>query len=287
MGEYIKTYYQLAKPGIIYGNLLTTAGGFLFGAILRINLWTLLVTLAGTALIIGSGCVINNYIDRDIDAVMKRTKRRALVTGNVPVAYALIYAVVLGATGIALLAAFTNNTTTLLGITGLVTYTTLYTYAKRITVHSTLIGTLPGAIPPVAGYTAATNQLDVTALLLFLIMVCWQMVHFYSISIFRIKDYKAAKIPVMSVKYGVWVTKLQICVYGALFLLAVVALAKFSYAGLIYLAIMFPLSLWWIFNMFLGLWGDNDEAWSRKVFFISLLVLLIFSVSLAINAWLP
>ena len=287
MAEKFRSYYQLAKPGIIYGNLLTTAGGFLFGAIMHINAWLLLVTLAGTALIIGSGCVLNNYIDRDVDAHMKRTKRRALVTGDIPLSHALVYATILGTSGITLLALFVNARTTWLGIIGLVGYVTFYTYAKRVTVHSTLIGTIPGAIPPVAGYTAATNRLDASALILFLILVSWQMVHFYAISIFRQKEYKAAKLPIMSVKYGVWATKLQILFYSGLFSLAIVSLAKWSYAGLFYLAVMFPLSVWWLVIAYSGLTAEDDAAWARKIFFISLFMLLAFSGTLALNAWMP
>jgi heme o synthase len=281
VNDRVRAYYRLTKPGIIYGNLFTAAGGFLFGAILRVNVWHLLAALVGT------GFAVNNYFDQDIDKVMKRTKSRALVTGAVSPQSALIFAAILGCLGLLTLLIFTNGITTFLGIIGFVSYAFIYTFAKRKTVHGTLIGTLPGALPPVAGYTAATGNLDVSALLLLLILVFWQMAHFYAISIFRIKDYRAAKIPVMPVVHGVWATKIQMLMYASAFLLSIVLLAKMSYAGVFYLAIMVPLSFWWVFNTLLGLWTDDDVLWARKVFFISLLMLPAFGIMLALNAWLP
>lgn len=287
MRDRIRAYYNLTKPGIVYGNLFTAAGGFLFGAILRIDITRLIAFLIGSALIMGGACVINNYFDRDIDKVMKRTKRRATATGMIAPKSALLYAAILSSAGLILLAVFTNMLTTLLGAIGLVSYAFVYTFAKRKTVHGTLIGTLPGALPPVAGYTAATGKLDISALLLFVILVFWQMAHFYAIAILSLKDYKAAKIPVMPAVYGVWITKVQLAMYAGAFLLSIVLLGKLSYVGVIYLAVMVPLSVWWLVIITLGIWTDEDTLWARKVFYISLLMLPAFGVMLSINAWLP
>lgn len=283
----IRAYYQLTKPGIIYGNLFTAAGGFLFGAIMRVDILLLIEALVGMALVMASACTINNYLDRDIDKVMKRTKRRALVTGVITPRSALIYAAILGISGIGILAIFTNALTAWLGVIGLISYAFVYTFAKRKTVHGTLVGTLPGALPPVAGYTAATGKLDISALLLFLIMVFWQMAHFYAIAIMSLKDYKAAKIPVMPAVYGIWITKVQLMMYTAAFMLSIVLLGEFSYAGTIYLAVMYPLSLWWLYVVTLGIWNEDHKPWARKVFFMSIFMLPIFGLMLSVNAWLP
>ena len=287
MPSRLKTYYTLAKPGIIYGNLITTTGGYLFGAILHVHMGSLLAILTGTGLIIGSGCVINNYLDRDIDQLMKRTRKRATVTGVISTKATLLYGSILGILGLLVLASFTNPLSTAIGAFGLVMYAAVYTYFKRHTVHATLIGAIPGALPPVAGYTAATNRLDTSAWLLFAILAAWQMVHFYAISIYRLKEYKNANIPLMSVIYGIQVTKIQMTFYGGLFLLALVSLAKFSYAGLLYLAVMVPLALWWLMILVGGLNTTEHSAWARKVFFISLILLPVFSATLALNAWTP
>lgn len=283
----IKTYYNLTKPGIIRGNLIFTAGAFLYGSILHVHLLPFLGIILGTSLVIACGCVINNYFDRDIDVHMKRTNKRAMVTGAVSDRAAILFAAILGICGFATLITLTNPLTTALGAVGLISYASIYTYAKRHTVHSTLIGTVSGAIPPVAGYTAATNHLDASAWIIFGILISWQMVHFYAISIYRRKEYAKAKIPLMSVIYGVWVTKIQMVIYGAVFLLAIISLAKFGYAGLFYLAVMGPLALWWLLITISGLSADDDEAWGKKTFFISLIITLAFSFCLGINAWVP
>ena len=287
MSKKFRVYYNLAKPGIIYGNLITTAGGFLYGSILHIHFGSLLGILLGTSLVIAGGCVFNNFLDRDIDMHMKRTQKRATVTGAISPGATLVYGSSLGIVGLLTLGIFTNTLSTMIGAFGLFSYAIIYTYFKRHTVHGTLIGAVPGALPPLAGYTAATNQLDVSAWLLFTILVLWQMVHFYAISIYRLKDYAKAKIPLMSVVYGVQATKIQMSLYACGFMVAIVSLAYFSYAGLLYLAIMLPLSLWWLIIVFMGLWTAESSAWARKVFFMSLIMLPAFSVALALNAWTP
>lgn len=283
----LRAYYQLTKPGIIRGNLLTTVGAFLYGSILHIHIGTLIAICAGTALIIASGCVFNNYFDRDIDKVMKRTRERALVTGEISTRAALIFCALLGLLGVTVLSLYTNLITTLLGVLGFVTYAFVYTVAKRRTVHATLLGAIPGAIPPVAGYTAATNTLDASALVLFLILASWQMVHFYAISIYRLKEYKAARVPLMSVKNGIRSTQIQMAAFAGIFMVAIASLARFGYAGILYLAIMIPLSIWWLVVVLAGPWTDDSNAWARKVFFQSLVVLTLFSIMLSINAWVP
>jgi len=287
MRSKIRAYYYLTKPGIVYGNVFTMLGGFLYGTILHIDAAAMIGITLGTIFVIACGCVINNYLDRDIDKHMTRTKKRALVTGQISGKAALWYAAILGVIGISSLAFLTNPLTTVIGCIGLVSYAFIYTYAKRATVHGTLIGTLPGAIPPIAGYTAATNTLDVSALFLFLIMVGWQMVHFYAIAIFRQKDYTKAGIPVMPAVYGIFATKVQMLIYAGLYLLSIVGLAYFGYAGLFYLAIMVPLAIWWLLIIFSGFFTDDNLAWAKKVFLLSLLGLPALGLCLAINAWVP
>ncbi|MDB5181323.1 MAG: protoheme farnesyltransferase, partial [Candidatus Saccharibacteria bacterium] len=198
----LKAYYRLTKPGIIYGNLLTAIGGFLFGAQGDINPYLLVAMSVGTSMIIASACVFNNYIDRDIDAYMARTKKRALVSKQISPTKALIFGGALGLIGVIVLYCFTNIPTLALGIIGFVSYVFLYTFSKRRTVYSTLIGSISGSTPIAAGYTAATGQFDSAALILFLIMAIWQLPHFYAIGIFRRDDYAAAGVPILSVVKG-------------------------------------------------------------------------------------
>ncbi|MDL2362840.1 MAG: heme o synthase [Patescibacteria group bacterium] len=279
-----RAYYLLTKPGIIRGNILVAAGGFLFAARGHVDILLLLATLIGTSLVIASACVLNNYIDRDIDTRMERTKKRALVTGFITPSSALIYAAVLGISGTIILFVYVNALTGVIGLFGFFAYVVLYTYAKRLTTHGTVIGSISGAIPPVAGYAAVTNYLDVTALLLFIILVAWQMPHFYAIAVFRQDEYAAAKIPVLPVKKGLHATKIQITLYIIAFTAVCVSLGILSYASTGYLIVMTGMSLLWLRLAIKGFKADNDHKWAREVFGMSLLVILVFSIMLSLNS---
>jgi protoheme IX farnesyltransferase len=285
--ETIKTYYRLTKPGIIYGNAVTAAAGFLLASGRHIDALLLLSMLVGLSLIIASGCVFNNCIDRDIDSKMSRTKQRALVTGKVSTAAALLYATVLGAAGSLTLGLFTNTLTLLIALGGLFAYTVLYSIWKRRSSWGTVVGSLSGAVPPVVGYCAVTNRLDLGSFLLFLILVFWQMPHFYSIAIYRAREYKAAGIPVLSLEKGVSRTKTIILAYIAIFILAAAALSASGYTGYSYLIIILAASLYWLWLGLKGYKLADSDRWARRMFGTSLLVITAFSAGLAINAWLP
>lgn len=283
----LRDYYVLTKPGIIQGNVMTTVAGFLLAAKGHVAIGLLLAAIGGTALVIASACVFNNVIDRNIDKKMSRTGKRALVKGTISVRSALLYATILGILGFAILLLFTNVLTTLLGLIGFVFYIIIYGIAKRRSEHGTLVGTIPGAMPIVAGYTAVTNQLDLGAWLLFLIMVIWQMPHFYGIAIFRIKDYAAAGIPVMPLKRGMASTKIQTMLYIAAFAAACIWLSNAHYTGITFAVGMTVVSLYWLWLGFKGWRTSDDTKWARGMFGFSLVVLLVMSVLLGIASFTP
>lgn len=282
----LKTYYQLTKPGIIYGNLMTTIAGFLLASQRSVDVGSLLGVAAGTALVIASGCVINNYIDRDIDRHMARTKKRALASGQISARAAITYGIVLGAAGFTLLLLFTNLLTVAVGAVGYFFYLVMYSVWKRRSVYGTLVGSVAGATPITAGYIAAAGQLDGAALLLFLILASWQMPHFYAISLFRRKEYEAAGLPVMSVAKGVGTTKLQILLFVMLFIALTLSLAAFGYATLIYAVVMAAAGTVWLRKGVAGFAAPDTVRWARGMFGFSLLVLLIFSATISINTFL-
>lgn len=283
----LKTYYRLTKPGIIYGNLLSLAAGFFLAANGRIDLALLAAVLAGTALIIGAGCVCNNYIDRGIDAKMARTKGRSLVIGAIRPSHALIYGCVLGVLGFGILAVFTNYLVLLTGLVGFVFYVVIYGIVKRRSTLGTVVGAIPGATPPVAGYLAVSGGLDTGALLVFLVMAIWQLPHFYAIAIFRLNDYKAAAVPVLPVKKGKRRTKLYILLYIAAYLMVVPLLSVFGYTGWPFAVLMTLLGLLWLKKGLAGLHAKDDDAWARGMFGFSLLVLLAFSAGLVVDSFMP
>lgn len=283
----IKTYYQLTKPGIIYGNALAAIAGFFLATKHDFNLTLFLGMLFGTSFIIASACVFNNYIDRNIDAKMARTKKRALVQGVVSGRNALIYATTLGIVGFLLLFIFTNLLTVAVGCIGIFFYVVLYGIWKRRSPLGTLIGSIPGAIPPVAGYLAVTNHLDTGALLLFLVLAFWQMPHFYAIGIYRLKDYAEAGLPILPVKNGIQITKIHILLYMLGFAITAILLSLLHYTGIVYLIGMVVICSMWIFLALQGFRTTDTNRWARKVFFFSLITLLMMCLLLSFNSILP
>ncbi len=234
-----------------------------------------------------AACVVNNYTDRFIDAKMERTKNRALVTGAISVRNALIYAAVLAVVGFGTLALWTNWLTVLIGVIGVVDYVALYAYFKRTSVHGTLVGTISGATPPVAGYCAVTGRFDIGAALLFVVMVFWQMAHFYAIAMFRAKDYKAAGIPVLPVVKGMRTTKIQILVYIVAFIVATLLIPLFGLAGYVYSVAMISIGVIWLRVAIIDFGTKDTTTWAKKVFRYSLIALLGFSVMVSLANILP
>jgi len=305
MKNRIKTYYELAKPGIIYGNLLTAVAGFLFATGLRHSVvpptlipetfghfFALLIALVvGTVLVIGSACVFNNYIDRDIDVKMERTKGRALVQGHISGRNALIYGAVLGIVGALVLFSWTNILTGCLELFGFFAYVVFYGLAKRYTVYGVIVGSVPGAMPIVAGYAAAAGRLDLAAFILFIILILWQMPHFYAIALHRSHEYRAAGIPVLPLRKGILRTKIEMFAYVFLFFIAVLSLTFFNYTGYIYFGVMAAVAAFWLWLASLGFKIEATDAshpavgkWGRMMFLYSLLVITIFSVMASIGA---
>lgn len=270
----IRGYYAYIKPGIVYGNMWHVAGGVLLAASVSWSAVAALGVLVGTGCVIASACVVNNIIDRRYDRKMTRTKYRPSVTRGVPLQYALVYALCLAIAGFGILLLTTNLLTVALGVVAYLMYGLVYTYSKRFTVYSTIIGTIPGALPAVAGYTALTGQLDLTAVLIALVIGCWQLPHFYAISVFRRKEYASANLPILSTRVSSRFMR-HIIVYSLmLFVITVVLFAATSLtvaAGIIYSV----LALWWFATSYLNR-RDEIIHWSRQVFFRSMIVSLGF-----------
>lgn len=270
---------------MIRGNVMIAAAAFIFASEGNIDFWLLTALLVGTSLVIASSCVFNNYIDAGIDATMTRTKKRALVTGRIPAMHAVLYASFLGVIGLLILGLYTNLITLFIGVLGMVFYVVIYGLFKRNSVHGTVIGSISGALPPVAGYAAVTNELDLAALLLFLCLVFWQMPHFYAIAVYSIKDYKSANLPVLPIINGASSTKKQILIYILGFIICCLTLTALGYTEPAFGIVMLSISIFWLLLGAKGLMSDNSESWARQMFKFSLVVLLTFAVMLALNSW--
>jgi protoheme IX farnesyltransferase len=195
MRALIKKYYRLTKPGIIYGNALMYGAGFFLASRDGIAWQSFFISLLGLSLVIGAACVFNNYADREMDAKMERTRKRALVSGNISPRAALIYGEILALLGFSTLYFFSTPTAFLFALVGFATYVYLYTPMKPRTPYALYVGAVAGAMPPLVGYTAVTDNVDLWALGLFVALFLWQIPHFLAIGFKRYEEYTAAGVP--------------------------------------------------------------------------------------------
>lgn len=269
-------YYKLIKPGIVRGNFIHTLAGALIAASWVPNWTPVIGVLVGTSLVIASGCIVNNYFDRKIDKKMSRTKDRASVTGAIPPAKGLSLAALLLIVGFGVLYLFTNWIVIAIGVVAYVTYSFVYTLLKPHTVHSTLIGAIPGALPAMAGYVAVTGELSIGAWCVFLLIAIWQMPHFYAISLFRKKEYAAAGVPVLGVIKPFQTVKTHILLYIALY--AAVVAAMISYRVVVPAAgfLLVAGAAYWLY-VYAFTKGDEIK-WSKSIFGASLVLTLMLPI---------
>jgi protoheme IX farnesyltransferase len=282
-----RPYLQLTKPGIVIGNLIAVTGSFLLASHGSVDWFRGGLVALGVSLVVASGCVINNIIDRDIDALMARTRNRPMVTGRVSVALALLYGVVLGVSGVGVLYGGAGCFLPVaLVLVGYVVYVGLYSlYMKRNSIHGTLIGSIAGAMPPIVGYCAASGRFDSAALTLLAMYSLWQMPHSYAIAIFRAQDYRAASIPVLPVVRGFAAAKRQMVLYIASFTSVTLMLGVLGYAGKVYMLAALLAGLYWFRLGLAGRTAGNEARWARKVFFASIAVVTVLSVAMSVDAY--
>ncbi|MGB4768001.1 MAG: heme o synthase [Candidatus Saccharimonas sp.] len=283
-----RAYYQLVKPGVMYGNVLTGAAGFLLASQGDVQWLLFVATIVGMTLVVSSACALNNYLDRDIDSKMERTKARPSVTGAVAPGAILRYAIILGVIGIGVLALWTNWLVVAIGMVGFVTYVWFYgAWSKRQSIHGTLVGSISGAMPIAGGYAAVSGQIDIGLVIAFLVLFFWQFPEFYSIAIYRRKEYAAAKVPVMSVVKGIQSSIVQIYIYTGLYVLSTLALTFAGLTGWIYFAIMAAFGIHWMWVAYLGLRTSAPEKWAKRMFKLSMVNVLAFCVMCALGPLWP
>lgn len=272
------------------GNVLTAVAGYFLAATTynNIDIVTFLAMLSGMTLVVASACVINNYLDRDIDAKMERTRRRPSVIGAVKGREMATYGTVLGLLGVIILALGTNPLVVGIGIAGFVTYVWLYgAWTKRTSIHGTAVGAVSGALPIAGGYAAAQPVPDAGLFLVFLILFFWQFPEFYSIAIYRRLEYAAAKIPVMPVVKGVRSTIIQIFIYTLLYVASTLSLSLIGYTGATYFVIMGLMGAYWIVLAVKGLTTKRPEPWARAMFRFSMITILVLCLMLSVGPLLP
>ncbi|MDX8044897.1 heme o synthase [Gracilibacillus sp. S3-1-1] len=289
VNEYLYKWSELKsllKVGIINSNTMTAFAGFwlaLFytGSSLNQYWHILLVTLIGTAFVIGGGCVINNYYDRDIDQVMKRTKSRPSVTGTIELSHILIIGISLSVTGVLILM-LASTQTALIGAMGWFSYVVLYTmWSKRRYTINTAVGSLSGAIPPLIGWSAVDTNLHAISWVLFLLIFIWQTPHFLAIAMKKVDDYRDADIPMLPVIHGEQMTKRQMLVYIVCLLPIPFILHEL---GVVFVILGTILNIGWLALGIKGLFVKvkDNARWSNLMFMYSLLYLTVIFLSMII-----
>ena len=191
---------QLAKTRLTAMVLLTTLAGYMLASRGPLDGWRLFHTLLGTTLVALCSSILNQAFERDTDALMRRTELRPLVTGRLPLKATVTSGLLLGIAGLVDLAAFVNSIATELTALTLAVYVLAYTPLKRLTPLNTLVGAIPGALPPLIGATAARGHFNAEGWCLFAILAVWQLPHFYAIAWLYREDYRAANLRMISVR---------------------------------------------------------------------------------------
>ena len=212
--SHFNDYMELTKPRIALLVLFTTFVGMYLAAGGSPPADIILFTLFGTGLAAASSGALNHYIDRDIDPLMLRTMSRPLASGRVSEKSVLFFGLGLGALALAVLVYFVNPLTAALAAFTILFYTLVYSvWLKRRSHWCTEIGGIAGAVPPLIGWSAVTESLSITAVLLFLLLFLWQPPHFWALALLRSEEYRRANIPMLPVVKGEQATKLRTLIY--------------------------------------------------------------------------
>jgi len=243
------SYFALTKPRIIELLLITTVPSMVLAAGRWPGAWPVLATLIGGSLSAGGANALNNYVDRDIDQIMKRTRTRPLARHEVPPSNALVFGIVLGVAGFAWLWVTTNLLAAAIATAALLFYVFVYTLRlKRTSTQNIVIGGAAGAAPALVGWAAVTGSLDLSAWVLFLIVFYWTPPHFWALAIRYRDDYEKAGVPMLPVVAGVEATTRKMLLYTGL--MVAISLLLVPVAGMrwIYLGAAIALGAWFLWD---------------------------------------
>ena len=285
-GSLWKDYFELTKPKVIALLMITAMVGMLLATDEVVPFYIFFWANLGMALTMAGSAAINHAVDQRIDLLMARTHQRPVATGRVPVRNAIIFALILCGVGLSILAIKINLLTAILTLLGGVGYAVIYTlYLKRATPQNIVIGGLAGAIPPLLGWTAVTNEIHPHALLLVLIIFVWTPPHFWALAIYRHQDYAKANIPMLPVTHGIEFTKTQTLLYTLLLILTSFLPYLTHMSGLIYLIGVLILDLVFLIYAIRLKWG-KDEKVAIRTFAYSIVYLFALFILLLADHWL-
>ena len=287
LGSYIKSLLQLMKPRVMSLVIFTCAVGFLTSDS-NTSIFDAMIGITLVALGAGAAGCLNMWYESDLDALMTRTCLRPIPTGRIKKNQALIFGILLSIFSVTALNYFANFLSALLLLFTILFYLFVYTiWLKKRTPQNIVIGGAAGSLPPVIGWTIATNSISIEPLSLFLIIFFWTPSHFWALSLYKTDDYRKAKIPMMPLTDGIEKTKLHIFIYSLLMLPVIILPYLINFSGLVYLIPAMLLTIYYIFMCY-DLYKHKKNKFAlkkaKKVFSYSIFYLfLIFVLFLVDN----
>ncbi|HZL19280.1 MAG TPA: heme o synthase, partial [Polyangia bacterium] len=280
--SWFRDLVELAKPRITGLVVITFVGGAWLapGHIAR---WRAIMTLIGTSLLVAASNTLNMYLERDIDPLMDRTRARPLPRASLSPETALAFGVACACVAVPLVFLGSNLLTGILGLFALGSYVAIYTPLKRHSAIALFVGAVPGALPPLMGWTAVTGRLDAPGLALFAILFLWQIPHFLAIAIYRAADYARAGFKVLPLTISARATRTTIVTFSAGLVLATILLEPLRVAGLPYLVCATLLGAVFIGWAAAGFRRAAAGAWARSLFLYSIVYLTLLFVALVID----
>ncbi|CEF19202.1 heme o synthase [Staphylococcus xylosus] len=276
-----KELQQIIKMGLVQGNLIPAFAGSWLAIVLANHSFLssipqILMMLVGSTLIMGGACALNNYYDQDIDSIMPSKQQRPTVNDRISNRNLLMLSFGMMLIGEALLFAL-NIPSGVIGLLGIVGYVSFYSiWSKRHTVWNTVIGSFPGAVPPLIGWTAIEGNISLVAVALFLVIFCWQPIHFYALAIKRKDEYSLANIPMLPSVKGFKRTRVSMFLW-LVFLLPLPFLL--SSLGTTFIVLATLLNLGWLYLGLTSFKKNSDQTkWATKMFIYSLNYLVVFFV---------
>ncbi len=287
--DILQAYVQLTKPKIIVLLLITTAGAMWLASKGQVDLPLVIATLTGGAMAAGSANTINCFFDQDIDKIMERTQWRPIPSGRVSSRSALIFAFCLALFSFVLIACTANLLSACLAMAGIAVYVGVYTlWLKRSSTQNIVIGGAAGAMPPLVGWSAVTNDLPLAAWVLFAIVFCWTPPHFWALSLMIQEEYAKVGVPMLPVVKGGAVTARQILFYALLLLPVTLMLVyPLGIMGWLYGTCALGLGGWFIYKAVQLCNLSGDRTYARSVFKYSVVYLALLYSAMAIDALLP
>jgi protoheme IX farnesyltransferase len=284
MSTTLRDIVSLTKPRLS-GLVIFTAGGGLLLAPGSLSLGRTLGTLAATSLVVGSANAFNCYLERDLDVHMERTRARPLPAGRLQPSTALWVGFALAIVALPALAFFANALTAALGLLGLLSYVLAYTPLKQRSALALWVGAVPGAIPPLMGWTAVRGKVELAGLVLAAVLFCWQIPHFIAVAIARREDYARAGHKILPLVATDRATKTHAVLWTVLLVAATLSLQPLGVVGNLFDIAAMVLGAFFLSRVVLGfVRPEGDLGWARKVFVGSLLYLTALFFILAVDA---